>query len=63
MHARGCAGRLIVRAPDVAQLNARLVAAGVRVTRLAPEHRRLEDVVMAATTSGTDRFGVDGVTA
>ncbi|WP_310526226.1 hypothetical protein [Nocardioides sp.] len=54
---------MIVRAPDVAQLNARLVAAGVRVTRLAPEHRRLEDVVMAATTSGTDRFGVDGVTA
>lgn len=56
-------GRLLVRAPDVAKLNARLVEAGVRVTLLAPEHRSLEDVVMAATTSGTDRFGADGVTA
>lgn len=56
-------GRLIVRAPDVAQLNARLVGGGVRVTLLAPERRRLEDVVMAATTAGTDRFGAEGVGA
>ena len=55
-------GRLLVRAPDAAELNARLVAEGVRVTLLAPEHRSLEDVVLDATTSGTDRFGRDGVT-
>ena len=54
-------GRLLVRAPDPAELNARLVSEGVRVTLLAPEHRSLEDVVLAATTSGTDRFGRDGV--
>lgn len=55
-------GRLLVRAADPAELNARLVAEGVRVTFLAPEHRSLEDVVLAATTSGTDRFGRDGGT-
>ncbi len=54
-------GRLLVRAPDPAGLNARLVAEGVRVRFLAPEQRSLEDVVLAATTSGTDRFGRDGV--
>lgn len=54
-------GRLLVRAPDPAELNARLVSEGVRVTLLAPEHRSLEDVVLAATTSGTDRFGRAGV--
>ncbi len=53
-------GRLLVRAPDAAQLNARLVAGGVRVSLLAPEHRRLEDVVLAATTTGADRFGLGG---
>ncbi|MCY7400864.1 MAG: ABC transporter ATP-binding protein [Nocardioides sp.] len=55
-------GRLLVRATDPAELNARLVSEGVRVTFLAPEHRSLEDVVLAATTSGTDRFGRDGGT-
>ncbi len=55
-------GRLLVRTDDVAGLNARLVGDGVRVTLLAPEHRSLEDVVLAATTSGTDRFGRDGGT-
>ena len=55
-------GRLLVRASDPAELNARLVSEGVRVRLLAPEHRSLEDVVLAATTSGTDRFGRDGVT-
>lgn len=56
-------GRLLVRASDPAELNARLVSGGVRVAFLAPEHRSLEDVVLAATTSGTDRFGRDGGTA
>ena len=54
-------GVLLVRAPDPAGLNARLVSHGVRVTHLAAEHRSLEDVVLAATTSGTDRFGRDRV--
>jgi hypothetical protein len=27
---------------------------------LVPEHQRLEDVVLAATTTGSDRFGLDG---
>lgn len=55
--------RLLVRADDPARLNARLVGAGVRVTLLAPERRRLEDVVLAATNVGTDRFGHDGPTS
>jgi ABC-2 type transport system ATP-binding protein len=54
------AGRLLVRATDPAQLNARLVAAGVRVTLLAPERRRLEDVVLAAATWGADRSRSEG---
>jgi len=53
------AQRLLVRAADPAALNARLVAAGVRVTWLTPERRRLEDVVLAATTAGSDRVGND----
>ncbi|MBL0749802.1 ABC transporter ATP-binding protein [Nocardioides baculatus] len=51
---------LLVRGLDPADLNDRLVSAGVRVSGLAPERRRLEDVVLAATTSGTDRFGREG---
>ena len=54
------AERLLVSGLDPADLNARLVSARVRVSGLAPERRRLEDVVLAATTSGTDRFGRDG---
>ena len=54
-------GHLLVRAADPAELNSRLVSEGVRVGFLAAEHRSLEDVVLAATTSGTDRFGRDGV--
>ena len=56
-------GRLLVRGIEPAELNARLVGMGVRVSGLSPERRRLEDVVLAATTSGTDRFGRDGVPA
>ena len=50
------AARVLVREPDPAALNARLVAAGVRVTALAAQRRRLEDVVLAATSAGSDRF-------
>ncbi len=49
--------RVLVRAPDPAALNERLVRAGVRVRLLAPEQRRLEDVVLAATSESADRFG------
>jgi ABC-2 type transport system ATP-binding protein len=41
--------RLLVREADPAALNARLVAAGVRVTALVPERRHLEDVVLEAS--------------
>jgi ABC-2 type transport system ATP-binding protein len=49
--------RLLVREADPAGLNARLVQAGIRVTRLGDERRTLEEVVMAAATTSGDRFG------
>jgi ABC-type multidrug transport system ATPase subunit len=49
------AAGLLVRHADPAALNALLVGAGVRVQMLAPEHRSLEDVVLEATESGSDR--------
>ena len=52
----GDAESLLVRVHDVAALNARLVEGGVRVTVLAPERHTLEDVVLAATSTGSDRF-------
>jgi len=51
------ARRVLVREPDPAALNARLVRAGVRVTQLRAERRTLEEVVLAATTESADRFG------
>ena len=47
---------LLVRVPDVAALNARLVQGGVRVSVLAPERHTLEDVVLEATSAAGDRF-------
>ena len=47
--------RLLVVHDDPAALNAQLVQAGVRVERLAPEHRTLEDVVLAAAGVAGDR--------
>ena len=44
------AGEVVVRADDVADLNVRLVTAGVRVTGLEPVRRTLEQVVLEATT-------------
>jgi ABC-type multidrug transport system ATPase subunit len=41
---------VIVRADDIADLNARLVAAGVRVTGLEQVRRTLEQVVLEATS-------------
>jgi ABC-2 type transport system ATP-binding protein len=48
-------GSLLVRVPDVAELNARLVRGGVRVSVLAPEKHTLEDVVLEATSRAGDR--------
>jgi len=43
--------RLLVRTTDPAELNQRLVRAGIPVLELAPERNTLEDVVLAATTT------------
>jgi ABC-2 type transport system ATP-binding protein len=47
--------RLLVRHADAAELNARLVAEGLRVAELGPERRTLEDVVLEVTSAGSDR--------
>jgi ABC-type multidrug transport system ATPase subunit len=46
---------LRVRHPDAGALNAELVAAGVKVTEIAAERRSLEQVVLEATTTSSDR--------
>jgi ABC-type multidrug transport system ATPase subunit len=48
--------RLLIRVSDPAALNQRLVEAGVRVSELAPERLALEDIVLAATSAGSDRI-------
>jgi len=47
--------QLLIRYADAAALNSLLVREGVRVEMLAPEKRTLEDVVLEATESGSDR--------
>jgi ABC-2 type transport system ATP-binding protein len=47
--------RLSVRHDDPAALNARLVGEGVRVTGIAVQRRSLEQVVIEATTTSSDR--------
>jgi ABC-type multidrug transport system ATPase subunit len=47
--------RLVVRHDDPAELNARLVAEDIRVTSFGPQHRSLEEVVLEATTTSSDR--------
>ncbi len=47
--------RLLIRTADVAGLNARLVAEGIRVLELGPERRSLEDVVHERTGAAGDR--------
>ncbi len=49
---------IVVRAVDAAEVNERLVAAGVRVSELVPVRRGLEEIVLAATESGTDARSV-----
>jgi ABC-type multidrug transport system ATPase subunit len=46
---------LTVRHPDPADLNAELVRAGIRITEFAGERRSLEQVVLEATTTSSDR--------
>ncbi|MEV4639883.1 ATP-binding cassette domain-containing protein [Actinoplanes sp. NPDC049548] len=53
--------RLTVRHDAPHDLNTTLVTAGIRVAGLVPEQRSLEQVVMAATTTSSDR--VEGSTA
>ena len=52
--------RLLISADDPAELNARLVAHGVRIRELTEERRTLEAVVLAATGSGSDRIDAPG---
>ena len=47
--------RLLVRHADAAELNAELVAAGIRVGEIRAQRRTLEEVVLAATTTSADR--------
>jgi ABC-2 type transport system ATP-binding protein len=47
---------LLVRDNDPGALNARLVAAGIRVTELAAQRQSLEQVVLALTGTGSDRL-------
>jgi len=47
--------RLLVRHADAAQLNAELVAAGLRIAEIGPERRSLEEIVLATISSGSDR--------
>jgi ABC-type multidrug transport system ATPase subunit len=54
VEARG-GDRLTVRHPDAAQLNAELVAAGIRVGEIRAQRRSLEEVVLDATTGSADR--------
>jgi ABC-2 type transport system ATP-binding protein len=48
--------RLVVTAADPAELNARLVAAGLRIVEIRPERRSLEDLVLDLTGPGSDRL-------
>jgi ABC-2 type transport system ATP-binding protein len=52
-HRRG--DRLIVRESDPAELNSRLVQAGVRVAEMVVQRRSLEDVILEVTRPGADR--------
>ncbi len=47
--------RLVVRHPDAAELNARLVGEGVRVSSIGPHSRTLEEIVLEVTGAGADQ--------
>jgi ABC-2 type transport system ATP-binding protein len=48
---------IVVTSADPVALNAELVGAGLRISEIRPEHRSLEDLVLAVTGSGSDRIG------
>ncbi len=47
---------LLVRGQDAAELNARLVGAGLRVSAIGAHQRTLEEVVLAVTGTGSDHI-------
>jgi ABC-type multidrug transport system ATPase subunit len=49
---------LVVRSTDPAELNSRLVGAGVPVRSLTVQRRSLEEIVLDITGVGSDQFGV-----
>jgi ABC-type multidrug transport system ATPase subunit len=49
---------LVVRSTDPAELNSRLVGAGVPVRSLTVQRRSLEEIVLDVTGVGSDQFGV-----
>jgi len=51
--------QLVVTGTDPAQLNTRLVTAGLRVIEIRPERRSLEDLVLELTGPGADRVDRD----
>ena len=51
--------QLVVTEADPAELNTRLVTAGLRVTEIRPERRSLEDLVLDLTGPGADRVDRD----
>ncbi|HYK28845.1 MAG TPA: ABC transporter ATP-binding protein [Streptosporangiaceae bacterium] len=48
--------RLVVADAEPAAINAQLVAAGLRISEIAPERHSLEELVLSVTGSGSDRF-------
>jgi ABC-type multidrug transport system ATPase subunit len=59
--ARRDGDRLVVAEADPAEVNARLVAAGLRILEIGPERRSLEELMLSVTGSGSDRIaGPDG---
>jgi ABC-type multidrug transport system ATPase subunit len=54
--------RLVVRHDDPAELNARLVAGDIRVSEIGPLRRSLEEVVLEATTTSSDRVSAEETT-
>jgi len=52
--------RLLVAEAEPAAVNARLVAAGLRVAEIGPERRSLEELMLSVTGSGSDRIDPAG---
>jgi ABC-type multidrug transport system ATPase subunit len=49
--------RLLVRYPDAAELNTRLVGEGLRITAIGQHQRTLEEIVLEVTGTGSDHIG------